>query len=114
MSDYAYMEDAVQAICDSLVSEPHKWVVNTYTFKKGWSGPSYWTSIGDNAPITEIWNGFDSHQVFSIEQGKRIREAYNIMRRTQASEHQKKVINSMLSRKETAKKKGFFARLFGC
>jgi hypothetical protein len=111
---FEHMNGAVDAICNSLMNEPHKWVFETYTFyNKGYKNTEYWSGYGHNDPITTIWVG-TCEDIFSESQGKRIREAYKVARAKQASESQKKVIESMLPKpiNVTANKKRWWSFLF--
>lgn len=92
MNPYELMEETVDKLCKSLKEEPHAWKFETCTFKKKGTDIEYWCSGG--GPITEIWLGRGCNQVFSEQQGKRIRESYNIAKQTQASVLQEKIMKS--------------------
>lgn len=93
MSLYDLMEETVNKICKSLEEESHKWIFETCTFTKKGTGIEYWCS-GDG-PVVDIWSGSGRNQVFSSEQGNRIRKSYHIARQKQASVLQEKIISSM-------------------
>lgn len=94
MNQFDVMEETVKKICTSLVEEPRSWKFEAYTFKKRGTDVEYWSGSTDNSPIIELWNS-TRHVVFSVDQGKRIREAYKIARQTQASDLQEKIMASM-------------------
>lgn len=91
MTDFEYMNDAVDALCNSLIEEPEKWLFETHTFRKIGSDLKYWGSSWDSS-IVSTWNGSSRDIVFSYEQGQRIRIAYDTARAKQASCAQSKVI----------------------
>ena len=90
MSQYNLMEETVRKLCKSLEEEPHDWEFETYTFKKKGDDIEYWSS--GSKPITEVWLGRNCNQVFSVDQGRRIRESYDIARQQQASILQEKIM----------------------
>lgn len=93
MKDFKYMDDVVDAICKSLIEESSRWQFNVHTFHKKGSGTKYWCASGSYDSITQTWNGHTTTQVFSYEQGEKIKEAYDIAREKQASVAQQKILN---------------------
>lgn len=93
MSQYAVMEETVNKICKSLTEDPHSWKFETCTFKKKGTNIEYWSTL--DGPIVDVWLGSGRNQVFSTEQGERIRKAYIIARERQASVLQEQVMASM-------------------
>lgn len=86
------MDDVVQKLCDSLVTNPHDWVFDIYTFYNKNAKTQYW--VGTDKWITKIFNGRNTHEVFSVQQGVKIFNAYVKARETQATLEQQKVIDS--------------------
>lgn len=77
--DFSIMDETVTKICNSLVTEPEKWIFDTYYIK----APRYLGSIAIykdlHTTFTSIKSTVSSNNdevVFSFEQGKRIRTAY--------------------------------------
>lgn len=94
MSQFEIMNDTVNKLCNSLITKSHEWVFDIcYFHNKNNPKIKYWHSV-DNKPITEIWNGISTAEVFSCSQGEKILEAYNKARVNQASLAQQTVINS--------------------
>jgi len=91
---YVLMQPAVDALCESLINDPHSWKFSTHTFTKKGTGVEYWASSTNH--ITDIWTGHTTEQVFSYNQGIQIRNAYEIARTKQASASQEKVMKSVL------------------
>ncbi len=94
--EFAFMEEAVSDICDSLENDPNRWTIGTHTLTDNKTGILYWISgtYGTTGAITETWNGSSKNTVFSYEQGKRIRASFDIMRRTKANQAQLKVLRA--------------------
>lgn len=101
--EFDYMWDAVNEICRSLEEEPHKWIFETYTFKKKWCRTEYW--IGFGTSFTEIWNGRTTSRAFSHEQGKKIFKSYNMARQSQADAAQKSIIEEVLAKPQPLEEK---------
>ena len=101
MTDFEYMNDAVDALCKSLIEEPENWVFSTYTFQKQGSNIRYWDEQLCRA-ITETWNGGSLNKVFSVEQGHKIRDAYQVARIKQASCAQNQVLEELKKQSCTA------------
>lgn len=95
MNHFEPMEDTVIKICDSLRNEPCKWVFETHTFHRIDSPKvNYWCT-NPNLSITDVWDGYALHTVFSKEQGRRISLAVIEARKSQANDKMKMVIESM-------------------
>lgn len=101
--EFSYMNSAVEAMCDSLINEPHLWLFGVHTFHKKGSSIEYWSARTDC--IRETWNGHTCEKVFSVEQGYKIKKAYDIARKKQASKTQKKVIDQFKPKEDTVSKK---------
>lgn len=92
--EYKYMQGAVDILCKDMEDNPSTYSIGTYTFSKKGSGVEYWLPLGDREPITEVWDGCTHITVFSLEQGYKIRKAFDKLRDTIASEEQNRVILS--------------------
>ena len=103
MSQFDIMNDVVEEICKSLVEEPHQWEFGSCTFKHKRSNVEYWGDMA-NPSITNIWCGHSQNQVFSVEQGRKIAEAYKNARKLQADLAQQKVISAMSKLKSTKRR----------
>lgn len=71
------MQSAVDAICESLRNEPHKWKIDTYTceHKEGkFGGKVFWTSGYDS--FFNVWSGRNHFNVFTEEQKVKLAKAY--------------------------------------
>lgn len=92
-NEFSFMDETVEKICKSLIEEPHVWVFRGLTFYSSRSAVKieYWSS---NPAL--IWSGTDTARIFSSQQGSRIEQAMKIAQRSQASELQKKVIQSVV------------------
>lgn len=90
---YALMQPTVDAICESLVNDPHSWRFSTHTFKQKGTDVEYWSGMANS--ITDIWTGNTTEQVFSYDQGIQIRNANEIARSKQASASQEKIMKAM-------------------
>ncbi len=92
MQDFEIMQPTVVAICDSLVSEPEKWVfeINTFYHTSKFNCQKFWNNGID--PITETWMPEDT--VFSRDQGRDIRNAYNTAKSITGSRMQQKLMGS--------------------
>lgn len=97
-SEYEYMQETVDEICRSLIENPEDWVFTTHTFNKKGSDVEYWDSSSHYA-ITCTWDGYNTNTVFSVKQGRIIREAYMKAREKQASNAQLQVVRDIEKRK---------------
>lgn len=93
MSNFDIMEETVSKLCNSLIEKPQDWEFNSNTFKRLNDNIEYWDTALNGA-ITHLWKNSARVEIFSVEQGLRIREAVNIARKKQASIIQQMVINS--------------------
>lgn len=93
MSNFDIMEETVNKLCNSLIEKPQDWKFNSGTFQRLNDNIEYWDTILDG-PITHLWKNSARVEVFSVEQGTRIRKAVNIARKRQASVVQQMVIDS--------------------
>ena len=94
--NFEHMEETVDKICKSLLNEPHQWVIGSPTFhKKGTDLEIQHDTVClfKDTEITRIWNGHSFEVVFSYEQGKKLRRAFNFARDKQASCSQQKLKN---------------------
>lgn len=100
MCKYSLMDEAVEKLCKSLREEPKMWVFKALDFYHR-DSPSvqYWHHY---YYITLISSGCITEQVFSTKQGQIIRDAVDFARNVQASEAQKRIIES-LNRVDLAK-----------
>lgn len=89
------MDETVKEICDSMLNNPNRWLITTYTVDDCVSGVKYWIASRNDYSITQIWNGSSRDTVFTEEQGKLIGNAFFEMRKYKASEAQLKVMKSM-------------------
>lgn len=85
------MDETVKEICNSMVNNPNRWEISTYTLNDKVYGLRYWL---DDTTITKTWNGRSCDVVFSYEQGKEIFSSYKLMREHKATNAQQKVIKS--------------------
>lgn len=88
------MDKTVDDICQSMQSDPDRWVITTHTLNDKSSGVKYWLSAYSE-PITEIWNGTSRDEVFTEGQGRLLYNAFCKMKEFKATEAQEKVIESM-------------------
>lgn len=91
---YALIQPTVDAICESLINDPHLWRFSTHTFTKKGTGVEYCSSLTNH--VTDIWTGHTTEQVFSYNQGIQIRNAYEIARSKQATASQEKIMKSLI------------------
>lgn len=94
MNEFAFMEEAVDEICHSMVHEPERWHIGTYTVTDAKTGIAYWTGATGRS-ITCTWSGRTSNVVFSSAQGERIYDAYQELRAKHASAAQQRVLDRM-------------------
>lgn len=93
--EFAYMDPAVDELCHSLVHDPDRWLITTYTLDDTKTGMEYWLGSGSKGHIYCTWNGRSSNRVFSDAQANRIAKAYQIMRQHKESVAQRKVMEAM-------------------
>ena len=103
MSQFDIMNDVVEEICKSLVEEPHQWEFGPWAFKHKLANIEYWGDMSSPS-ITNIWCGHSQNQVFSVEQGRKVAEAYKKAREVQADVDQQKVISAMSKLKSTKRR----------
>lgn len=107
MSDYTFMDPAVDELCESMVKNPGRWTISTYTLIDEKSGLAYWigaTSYGRF--ITELSTPGTTTRVFSNNQGERLGEAFGKLREIKASQAQQKI----LSAHQPISQEGFISR----
>lgn len=85
------MDETVKEICESMLNNPSRWEISTYTLNDLVCGLRYWL---DDSSITKTWNGRSCDKVFTYEQGKVIFAAYSSMKEHKATLAQDKVIRS--------------------
>lgn len=90
--NYDIMEDTVRKLCHSLTHEPERWDIEVHTLEDTKTGVQYWIH-----PHTmfELFNGRGKTQVFSHEQGLRVRQAFEKLCVIKATIAQEKVIKSL-------------------
>jgi len=95
--EFSFMQETVDSICKSLVEDFNKWIIDSSTFHKIGTDVKLqhnYVCLFKDPAITCIWNGSSYEKVFSEDQGKQIRKAFNFARDKQASISQKKLINT--------------------
>lgn len=94
------MNGVVKEICESMLNNPNRWRIETYTIKDKQSGVEYWIDNGWSGSITHIWNGHSRDRVFSCEQGQRIYQSFVEMKEHKASVAQQKILDSFKVKSE--------------
>ncbi len=103
------MDGVVKEICESMLNNPNRWRIETYTIKDKQSGVEYWIDNGWQGSITHIWNGRSRDEVFTEEQGHLVYEAYIRMKEYKASAAQEKVLASFkVKSKEVTSQKAWW------
>jgi hypothetical protein len=93
MIDFSIMDAVVADICKSLEDGIDEWEFRTCTINKKGTNTEYWVASG--VPVTEIWSrDGGASQVFSKEQGLRIRYALCKRKEIIASNRQRELIQS--------------------
>lgn len=92
---YEFMEGAVQELCDAMRNNPERFVIDIYTLNDTKTGIKYWIGSSAHGCITEIDAGRANHTVFSNEQGKRVWQAYQLLREVNANRAQRRVLDAM-------------------
>ena len=98
MSDYDFMQDTVDALCEDMENNPDNYRITTFTLDSLGDGVEYWTATG---AITQIWNGHTTEDVFSYKQGVQIYKAFLKLQSVKSSVAQKKVIASLVKKEVT-------------
>lgn len=107
------MWPTVDVICDSLVRRPRDWVIKTHTIKHKPTGQVYWSGTGTYTPITESYSGRAAKQVFSAEQGEKIRDALNLRHIHNPTDEQLKAMKAFgVAPQPYRPEPGFFGRMW--
>lgn len=110
MSDYKFMDPVVDELCESMVKNPERWEITTYTLNDRKSGVQYW--IANGWRITETWSGRSGNTVFSLEQGEKIGAAFRKLRDIKASQAQQKILRAHNAEEEKENQPSIITRFF--
>lgn len=103
--DFSIMDETVDKICESLLSEPEKWSFGIWYIKAPSSLGSIEIEIGLQNTFTSCKHERTTTcQVFSLKQGKKIAEAYYKALSDIGSEKQQEILNKLNTAREESNK----------
>lgn len=91
MQNFDIMEPVVEAICNSLETEPESWTFKPHIM---WH-PEFKVFSTSSSSITHAWDSTRKIEVFSEEQGKRIKKSYDLAYSKIGNTTQQKLIKSV-------------------
>lgn len=110
--NFGLMDQAAKAMCESLENDPWRWREDPATLVDTKTGIEYWLGRSVGGAIVCTWNGYSASQVFSFQQGARIQNSFQEMRKIKASAAQSRVVRSFIEIREVEPEPGLIARLF--
>lgn len=106
MSVIVELEPVVEDLVQRLEEMSSTLTISGYFLKDSKTGTSYWIGGSTSSyPITEIWEKNNEHEVFSREQGQRIRKALKVFVDKTGNPYQQKLLERFSKTEKPSKEK---------